>query len=251
LVLYSSGAPADVEISTPNSVIAADTWYHIALVQNDTPVQWSIYVDGVQLANVYAADLAADYASDVLIGRNDDIIPYYFDGYMDELRVSNTAKWTSNFQIPTAPYSDSTYNTYGYIGSPRPLSSVIIYISTANTTAGTLTLDYFDGSDWAGTASFVDGTASGGVPLAQDGTLTFTSTESTAKPSIIDGIVLYWYRLKITECDATTSLYYMTIGSPMQTIKDTWDGIERPVLSFKRWYNTNAVYEDYTTNVFE
>ena len=31
---------------------------------------------------------------------------YYFRGYIDELRISNVARWTSNFSVPTTAYAD-------------------------------------------------------------------------------------------------------------------------------------------------
>ena len=31
---------------------------------------------------------------------------YYFNGYIDELRISNVARWTSNFSVPTTAHTD-------------------------------------------------------------------------------------------------------------------------------------------------
>ena len=55
----------------------------------------------------------------------------YFKGYLDEIRVSNIARWTSNFTPPTEPYSISS-NMYVKIDNVwQPVTG--IYTKTNNT----------------------------------------------------------------------------------------------------------------------
>ena len=73
-----------------------NTWYHIALVRSSTTLK--LYIDGVERgsgtdSNNYTAKplrIGGDYA-----GANE------FAGYIDELRVSNTNRYTTAFTAPT------------------------------------------------------------------------------------------------------------------------------------------------------
>ena len=38
-------------------------------------------------------------------------IEHYIDAYMDEIRFSKTARYTSNFTAPTAPFADKGQQT--------------------------------------------------------------------------------------------------------------------------------------------
>lgn len=56
-----------------------------------------------------------------------------------------------------------------YIGSRLPFNSFFIKMSTANTNASTMSVDYWDGSEWQATSDLLDETAG----LTQDGHVTF------------------------------------------------------------------------------
>lgn len=144
-----------------------------------------------------------------------------------------------------------------YVASTRPLKGVIFDVGTANTTSATLYAHYWNGSVWAITTNFSDGTASGGAPLAKDGTYSFDSTEALAKVRVINGDALYWYRfLTSIQIDNTTTVIQVTNDAPYQTIKDIWDGRYNTV-SACYWFdattnvdNTLAVFEqDYNENI--
>lgn len=61
-----------------------------------------------------------------------------------------------------------------YIGSHAEFRGLAVSIGTANTAAGSLTAEYWDGSAWTALAGLTDGTVSAGVPLAQSGRITWT-----------------------------------------------------------------------------
>lgn len=82
------------------STITKDTWNHFACVKASGKVY--IFVNG-NLA--YSVNNTQSYgmvngAFDIGCMNND----FYYKGYMDEVRFSNVARWTSNFTPPTAPY---------------------------------------------------------------------------------------------------------------------------------------------------
>lgn len=80
-----------------------NNWYHIALVREGNNVK--AYVNGVQAGStfVYAGSIP-DTAAALIIGSNQGT-NYFFNGYIDELRLTKgVARWSSNFTPPTAPY---------------------------------------------------------------------------------------------------------------------------------------------------
>lgn len=86
--------------------ILTSTWYHIAAVYASNKM--SIYVNGI-LMGAYSYNFRKlNY--DALIGvRRTGLVDgglyeYLSNGYLDEIRVSAIARWTSNFTPPTKPY---------------------------------------------------------------------------------------------------------------------------------------------------
>ena len=130
-------------------------------------------------------------------------------------------------------HKDTDNKVYFYIGAVRPLKGFKLYVKVANTTASTMGVTYWDGNSWENVASLSDGTSSGGKSLAVTGSVTFTSTVSTAKLKYIKGIYIYWYRVILSAMNAGTSLSYATVDAPFQTIKDIWSGDNFQIDSFK------------------
>lgn len=77
-------------------------WYHLAVVKSSNKVYF--FVNG-QLKSTQ--DNVQSYS---MLNGECDIgsqgSAYYFNGYIDELRISNVARWTSNFSVPTTAYTD-------------------------------------------------------------------------------------------------------------------------------------------------
>lgn len=79
------------------------TWYHIAFVR--TSGNAMIFVDGTQVGVTTALSASLTHAGTpvhtigALTGGANG-----FNGWIDEARVSNTARWTSNFTPETAPF---------------------------------------------------------------------------------------------------------------------------------------------------
>jgi hypothetical protein len=92
-------------VYSENTTISAGIWYHIALVKNGSLVK--IYQNGTLLGtgSTYANDIG-NFDSGLYIGayKTGGGQTYYFDGYLDEFRVSKgIARWTSNFIPPSSP----------------------------------------------------------------------------------------------------------------------------------------------------
>ncbi len=75
--------------------MTANTWQHVALVRNGTNLQ--IYIDGTARGTPSTTDnLNYSHASYILIGV-DEAFNRDGNGYIDEYRVSNIARYTGNF----------------------------------------------------------------------------------------------------------------------------------------------------------
>ena len=83
------------------SALSTNTWYHIAVVR-DSSSDIKLYLNGTKTGVTYNQ---ASYSLNTswYIGDN-----YLFvsslNGYMDEIRVSKTARYTANFVAPTQPF---------------------------------------------------------------------------------------------------------------------------------------------------
>ena len=91
---------------------ALNTWYHFAFVR--TAATLMVFANGVDKPYYYGGVPPPSthniQVSDIsTIGRYFADVPYYFDGRLDELRISNVARWTSNFTPPTEEYSSDAY----------------------------------------------------------------------------------------------------------------------------------------------
>lgn len=87
----------------PAWAAAANTWYHIAFVRAGPTMRF--FVNGVQVGADGNIGAAAIFDSPDPIQVGAELVgSTSFTGNMDEIRISKTARWTSNFSPPTAPY---------------------------------------------------------------------------------------------------------------------------------------------------
>ena len=79
-----------------------DTWYHIALVRTGGSLK--CFVDGTQVGSTQSDATDVHHSPYILLGKHGN--GEYFNGYMDEIRLSNFARYTSNFTAPSAAFAD-------------------------------------------------------------------------------------------------------------------------------------------------
>jgi predicted RecA/RadA family phage recombinase len=242
-----SGGSSVVTVTSALSLIKLNTFHHVAINENGNTYQ--IFIDGLEVANVSDANRAANYTGSITIGEFQTATGSGFIGFLDEFRIQNASTFTVNFNPATEAYTTSTVTTT-YLGSLLPAKSFKFYVKTANATAATGNIQENTASGFANTNNQSDGTASGGVSLAQTGSITFSDTKDTTKISIINGLQMYWYKIVFTGIDQDTEIYWITVGTAVQSAKDIWDGEAREVLSFKH-FDDNSVFQDYTINVFK
>lgn len=102
-----------------NTNVADGAWHHVAVTRKNTNGQIRIYVDGVQDAQgtgptgdiSYRNNRATAYPNSdpfiVLGAEKHDAGASYpsYNGYLDELRISKSVRYNSNFSVPTGPFS--------------------------------------------------------------------------------------------------------------------------------------------------
>jgi len=265
--LYRNGYNIQFDLVIGSSVVAtmstnalgpssaAFAFRHVCFAINKvaSTYYYYLFMGGQLRASTSHTAPPGDYDRPLCIGAFDngatitDVIGSGNTTYLDEIRISNSARWTAAFDPPTLAYGSANVTTL-YVGSQLPLQGVNPYVVTANTVAGAVTGNYWSASGWTtlGTISGV-----GATPLSASGknTWTFTSTATTAKLKAIDDKVAYWYRFDITNCDTTTTISQVTLDTPMQTLKELWDGSYRTASSFLVY--KSSTFNDYTVNVFE
>jgi len=95
---YVSGAS---RIAGTAGQISLNTWYHVAVCRNDTSTR--MFLDGVQVGSTYTDSNI--YVQNALCigaytgGANS------VAGYIDEVRISNTARYTTTFTPSTEPFT--------------------------------------------------------------------------------------------------------------------------------------------------
>lgn len=137
--------------STSTKVIPTNQWTHIAVVKTQTSVMF--FVNGElsgSISNSIDYTLLSGLAT---IGSQNN--NYYFNGYIDEFRISNVIRWTENFVPPTEPYKSppeedlytwrqedvpTTVQMEQYLSNLQALKSAIILLQTTPTVPSTMTL---------------------------------------------------------------------------------------------------------------
>jgi len=107
------------------------SWTHIAVTRKGD--KWTLWSDGDEVCSS-SSSTTATFAAPFKIGQADSW--GYMTGYMEELRISNVARYTSNFTAPTAIFSndDNTLLLVHSEGSNGSTTFVDSSGATKNTT---------------------------------------------------------------------------------------------------------------------
>lgn len=259
-VWYSIASSASLIQSFSWSPFTGD-FNHIEVSQSGD--NWYIYGDGSLIGGGTNSDTLPNFTGLLHVGVDYDgtTLSTYFLGDIDEFRLGKSHLHDKNFIPKEVPYG--TAATYVAVGAVRPMQGVNIDIVTPNTTAGSVKVLKWERKDiphtsavkptysieayWKEVGGVTDGTASGGVSLAQDGEITFDNEDSS--PRILNNSFLYWYLFVFTDMDETTTVGNVTVDMPISAIKDLWDGESRSAVYFE--VATSVGTFDNTINVFE
>jgi len=129
--------------------------------------------------------------------------------------------------------------------SSRALAGVRYEMRTVNAAASTTSASFWNGTGWQAVSGFSDQTKTGGVSLAQNGWMRFSSTVGSAEPKHFEGAYLYAYLFTMSAGSAEIS--HVTVDAPWQPLVDVWDGVNRECLTFQ--LRRSGENEDYTGEV--
>ncbi|MCK9324153.1 MAG: hypothetical protein M0P69_01515 [Bacteroidales bacterium] len=94
-----------------------DTWYHVALTRSGTSVK--AFIDGTQIGSEQTVSTEIHTSNNVSIGGYYGSTLKYFNGYIDELRISKgVARWTENFTPEVVAYDADDEYTLNAINLP-------------------------------------------------------------------------------------------------------------------------------------
>lgn len=196
-----------------------DTWYHVALVRSGNT--FTVYIDGTEIYNKEDDSSIGDYAGTLKLGMSNIAISY-LNGWMDEVRISNYARWTSTpFVVPTVPYQTDA-NT-----------KLLLHFDGANEAQATVDSSRFEG--YSENIVKEQGSYSLKAVAVQDDSLNDTLTR-TVSPTIdltgYDTIKYYIYsadrtgsqiKIGIHDSGGTTTEHTANISSTSAWELQTWD----------------------------
>ena len=95
-------------VATYSSSLATGSWQHIALVRNSSNL--SVYINGTSVTSVSSTASYNNLGTSSAIGIFDRYIfsggRLWFNGHIDEFRISNTARYTAAFTPSTTPFQN-------------------------------------------------------------------------------------------------------------------------------------------------
>jgi len=106
------------------------TWYHVAWVRNGTTL--TCYINGTATGSTATTSYSFGQFNDASIGRNRYGDFQYFNGYISNLRITKSAVYTGNFNVPNSPLG-TTQSTATNIAAISDPNSVILLTAKSAT----------------------------------------------------------------------------------------------------------------------
>lgn len=162
----------------------ADIWYHIAIVRIDNgnaASSWRVFVNGVAQTLTLVAGAwngsFDNYAAALTIGARTVATTSYLNGWLDEVRISKgIARWTSDFDVPTAEYQDVFSSVSLTVNGDVDKEYKFLVLALATKYV------YFTLNGDAG--------ANYGIQLIENDSGTISAAKATGQPSLLTGFPL-------------------------------------------------------------
>ncbi len=254
LLLYSNDHIAillgNVEWGISDSVLQVGVWTHLALVRYSG--YWSLYVNGKSISMSDVTNQAPITPStDFYVGAANHG-GAFFNGAIDEVRISNVARYTSNFTPPSAPFTTDA-NTVALYHLNEGTSD-----TTADASGNGNTLTLVNNPTWiagnnsktAGSALKFKGSNYDCVSIPQSCLSTVTNQitlESWVNPSISEmtGRIID----HISPGEADGFLLDLISGYPRVIVGDS--SVTSTIdLSVGTWYYLAATYDGSTIHIY-
>ena len=133
---FYGGAVYEISVTASSVTLSDSTWHHIAVVRGwgGNANDWAITVDGSSVATETDSTTIDDMDGTFQVGAANAAL--HFTGYIDEVRVSSTARWTANFEPPSSEYpgGDDSGTTYELVTTYTQASLPSLhYVQSADT----------------------------------------------------------------------------------------------------------------------
>lgn len=194
-----------------------NNWYHLAVVRNSTNL--TVYIDGTAGATIANSSNVIGSTTGLIIGRAFGATTYYFQGWLDELRITKgLARWTANFTPPTSEFVSSLIQQRRLLCA----SGTGIYYSTdigrtwaLAQTSRTATINYFGFcKDYV-----INTNENYDVPQYWAGTMgTYFANINTASPMCKHSLSNQGFLILLNESSNKSSFYYVDQNSMFNSV---------------------------------
>jgi hypothetical protein len=107
---YTGGSPFSSVLLTSTSNVAYNNWTAVAITRNANTFR--MFINGNQEStSTFTGSLDNDNRANVVFGTAGTAGNNYVRGYMDEIRMSNIARYTANYTVATTPFQSDANTT--------------------------------------------------------------------------------------------------------------------------------------------
>ena len=129
-VVHGEGADASVSSASAEYKLAA--WYHIAVVFDNSANTITLYINGEQKSECSGVDYNLNNSPrQFYVGGPPPLDGEYFDGLIDEIRVSDVVRYSADFTTPSEPFTPDA-NTRALWHFDEPIGSTSFEDSSGN-----------------------------------------------------------------------------------------------------------------------
>ena len=88
-------------------------WHHVAISRSSGVIR--AFVDGTQIGSNWSNSDSVNMSNGVMVGQTIDALSWYpMRGNIDEIRISNVARYISNFSVETEPFTSDSNTKFLY-----------------------------------------------------------------------------------------------------------------------------------------
>jgi len=259
IYVYEDTGAAKITAAWSGSI---NTWYHVAVCR--TSGNTKLFIDGTQVGSTYVGSTNITGTGNMIIGQWYNLSGFYMNGWIDELRISNSSRYPNNFTAPTSAFTadDRTSLLMHFEGSD---GSTTFTDSSASGSGTPATLADAIGSNNLTTANSpvqVVGMSGNATDFEKDSTQNATISDGSQVGLGITGefSLSSWVKLESTGATFkeimskyTGSTGYslrITSSDTVELYINSGNGATTSTLVSGRWYFITAIYSGASGDIY-